>query len=275
MRTTVTIPSDSPGRPTALPDGLDHGRVQNSSVAGRMSRARPGRGRYASPVPQVLSVNVGAGAEEVYAKTRLTGIDKQPADGPVAVRSPGRRGVSGLAGDFIGDGRHHGGNRQAVYAFQREDLDRWQTELGRALPNGSFGENLTTVGVDLDQVRVGERWSVGDPGSDEALELVVTDPRIPCRTFAGFLAERGWVKRFTAEGRPGTYLAVVRPGVVRAGDEIRRTFVPDHDVTVGLLFRATTTERDLLPRLLEAREHLDAQTVALVESRETFVLDDA
>jgi MOSC domain-containing protein YiiM len=121
---------------------------------------------------------------------------------------------------------------------------------------------------------VGERWSVGDPDG-EPLELEVTDPRIPCRTFAGFLAERGWVKRFTADGRPGTYLSVVRPGTVRAGDEIRRTFVPDHDVTVGLLFRATTTRRELLPRLLGAREYLDAETLALVEGRQTFTLDDA
>lgn len=226
-------------------------------------------------MPQVQSVNVGAGAEKAYAKVKLTGIDKRPAEGPVTVRSPGaRRGVGGMVGDFIGDARHHGGDRQAVYAFQREDLDRWEAELGRRLPAGCFGENFTTVGIDLEQVRVGERWTVGDP-SGEALELEVTDPRIPCRTFAGFLAERGWVKRFTADGRPGTYLSVVRGGTVQAGDEIRRTFVPDHDVTIGLLFRATTTRRELLPQLLAARDYLDAETVALVERRETFALDDA
>ncbi len=221
------------------------------------------------------SVNVGAAVQKSYAKVRLTGIDKRPADGPVRVSAPGpRRGFSGVAGDFIGDERHHGGDRQAVYAFQREDLDRWQRELGRPLPNGSFGENLTTIDLDLEQVRVGERWTIGDPAG-EPLELEVTDPRIPCRTFAGFLAERGWVKRFTADGRPGTYLSVVRAGSVRAGDEVRRTFVPDHDVTIGLLFRATTTQRELLPRLLAARDYLDAQTVALVERQETFVLDEA
>ena len=232
---------------------------------------------YSVRVPQVLSVNVGAAAEKAYAKVKLTGIDKRPAQGPVAVRAPGpkRGGLgSGLVGDYIGDARHHGGDRQAVYAYQREDLDRWERELGRPLRDGSFGENLTTLGLDLAEVRVGERWTVGDPAG-EPLELEVTDPRIPCRTFAGFLAERGWVKRFTRDARPGTYLAVVRPGTVRAGDEIRRTFVPDHDVTVGLVFRATTTQRELLPRLLAAREHLDAETVRLVERQETFVLDDA
>lgn len=226
-------------------------------------------------MPQVLSVNVGAGAEKAYAKVRLTGIDKRPTGGRVTVRPPGpRRGVSGLVGDVIGDERHHGGERQAVYAYQREDLDRWEHELGRPLPSGSFGENLTTVGIDLEQVRVGERWSVGDRAG-ETLELTVTDPRIPCRTFAGFLAERGWVKRFAADGRPGTYLSVVRAGTVRAGAEIRRTFVPAHDVTIGLLFRATTTERELLPQLLGARDYLDAETISLVERHETFALDEA
>ena len=77
-------------------------------------------------------------ADKPYAKVRLTGIDKRPVEGPVAVRAPGpRRGDSAaLAGDYIGDERHHGGDRQAVYAFQREDLDRWERELGRPLPDG-------------------------------------------------------------------------------------------------------------------------------------------
>jgi MOSC domain-containing protein YiiM len=225
-------------------------------------------------VPQVQSVNVGAAAEKAYAKVKLTGIDKRAADGPVELRAPGpKRGVSGVVGDYIGDARHHGGDRQAVYAYQREDLDRWQRELGRDLPNGCFGENLTTVGIDLAEVLVGERWTVGDGG--DAVELEVTDPRIPCRTFSGFLEERGWVKRFTLDARPGTYLSVVRAGTVRPGDEIRRSFVPDHDVSIGLVFRATTTQRELLPRLRAARDHLDAETRDLVERNETLALDDA
>jgi MOSC domain-containing protein YiiM len=44
---------------------------------------------------------------------------------------------------------------QAVYAYVREDLDGWQAELGRALHNGVFGENLTTVGLDISGALVG------------------------------------------------------------------------------------------------------------------------
>ena len=231
-------------------------------------------------MPRVLSVNVSTGIEQPFStKTGMTGIDKRPVVGPVEVRPPGpkRGGLgSGLVGDYIGDARHHGGDRQAVYAFAREDLDRWEPELGRRLGDGTFGENLTTVGLDLADALVGERWVVGDPDDPErSVELQVTDPRIPCRTFAGWLSERGWVKRFTAEARTGTYLSVLRAGTVRAGDEITRTSVPDHDVTSGLLFRATTTQRELLPRLLAARDFLDAETLALVERNGSFALDDA
>jgi MOSC domain-containing protein YiiM len=49
---------------------------------------------------------------------------------------------------------------------------------------------------------------------------------------------------------PGTYLRVVREGAVRAGDPVVVEHRPDHDVTIGLTFRAMTLEPDLLPRLL-------------------------
>ena len=68
---------------------------------------------------------------------------------------------------------------------------------------------------------------------------------------SGYDATR-WVKRFTAEGRPGPYLRVVETGEIRAGDPLHVVHRPDHDVTVGLMFRALTTERSLLPRLLAA-----------------------
>ena len=148
--------------------------------------------------------------------------------------------------------------------------------LGHELPNGSFGENLTTRGLDVNAARVGERWLVGsvdDPAA--SVELEVTVPRIPCATFAGFLRERGWVKRFTARGRSGAYLRVVREGTVRSGDPVRVLSVPDHDVSVELVFRAITTERELLPRLLVARDHLAPDILALAEQRQAFALDDA
>jgi MOSC domain-containing protein YiiM len=153
-------------------------------------------------------------------------------------------GGSGLAGDELCDTRYHGGEAQAVYAYAREDLDEWAARLGRVLDNGVFGENLTTSGLDVTGAILGERWRIGS-----AL-LAVTAPRIPCRTFAGWLGERGWVRTFTQRAAPGAYLRVVEEGRVEAGDTVTVLDRPGHAVSVGAAFRALTTEHELLPRLL-------------------------
>lgn len=198
----------------------------------------------------VLSVNVGRARPTEHSSVRVTAIDKRPVDGPVDVRAPGpkRGGLgSGLVGDEVCDHRHHGGNDQAVYAFAREDLDRWATALGRPLGNGCFGENLTTTGLDVTHARIGERWRIGS-----ALVLEVSSPRIPCRTFAAWLGEHGWIKRFTEVARPGAYLRVIEPGPVQRGDAIDILDRPVHDVTIGVVFRALTREPLLLEPVLAA-----------------------
>jgi MOSC domain-containing protein YiiM len=204
---------------------------------------------YAAAMAQVLSVNLAVPRRD-GAMLRRTGIDKRPTTGPVLVRAPGDRASglgSGVAGDAVFDRRHHGGDDQAVYVYAREDLDRWAAELGRELPGGVFGENLTTAGVDVTGALIGERWRIG-----EELLLEVSVPRIPCATFGRWMDVPGWVRTFTRAALPGAYLRVLAPGEVRAGDVIELVHQPDHEVTIGLAFRAMTLERTLMPRLVEA-----------------------
>lgn len=200
----------------------------------------------------VLTVNVASPQPNPADESLLTGIGKQPTHDRVAVRPPGSAqdgGWSGIVGDFIGDRHFHGGDDQAVYAYAREDLDNWQPVVGHPIANGGFGENLTTSGVDVTNSVIGERWQVGGGGGPV---LEVSAPRIPCRTFAAWLDERGWVKTFTQASIPGAYLRVLSPGTVCAGDEIVVTDRPDHGVTTGLVFRALTTEPESLPKVLVA-----------------------
>ena len=204
------------------------------------------------------SVNVGQPRATVGTREQRTAIGKEPVDGPVLATR------LGLDGDAVGSPDVHGGVDMAVYAFAREDLHAWQRELGIQLPDGWFGENLTTYGIDVNAALVGERWRVG-----EAL-LEISKVRIPCNTFQIRMAEaggpdRGWVKRFTEEARPGPYFRVLEPGQIRAGDPIEVVRRPDHGITVTDMFRALTTEAALLPRLLE----IDG----LAESVRTKVLD--
>ena len=196
----------------------------------------------------------------------MTGIDKVPTSESVLVRAPGTKGDglgSGLVGDSVCDRRSHGGDTQAVYAYAREDLDYWESALGRSLPGGVFGENLTTMGLDVNGAVIGERWRIG-----AELELAVTVPRIPCGTFRGWIAERGWLRTFTRAARPGTYLSVVSPGHVRGGDQVAVVHRPAHGVTVAQVFRAITLEPELLPSILAADE-LEEETKAMARAGKT------
>ncbi len=198
---------------------------------------------------KLLSVNVGHPRPDPRNAATLTGIDKRPVDGPVRVTPAAAMGtgIVGLAGDRVYDVNHHGGPDMAVYAYAREDLDDWEAELNRPLPGGVFGENLTTAGLDVNGALIGERWRVG---ADVIVE--VRQPRIPCGTFQGWLAEAGWIKRFTQAARPGAYLRVIESGEICAGDGIAIVDRPEHDVSIGMVFRAVTLEPELLPRLLAA-----------------------
>ncbi len=195
----------------------------------------------------VRSVNVARPRPLPGRPEHISGIDKRPSAEPVQVRDPGdkRTGLgSGVVGDHVHERRHHGGTDQAVYAVAREELDHWGEVLGRELRDGMFGENLTTVGLDVDGALVGEVWRVGPD-----VRLQVTGPRIPCETFAGQMGVKRWVKRFTERGRTGAYLRVLAPGAVRAGDPVVVESRPEHDVSVPVMFRALTTQRHLMPLL--------------------------
>lgn len=203
------------------------------------------------------SVNVGTPRAAEWAGIGRTSIEKLPVAGTVAVRT------LGLDGDQVSDVKHHGGVDQAVYAFAREDLDRWAAELGRPIRDGQFGENLTTEGIDVNEAEVGERWRVG------SVELEVASIRIPCNDFKVWMGrsgydDRSWVKRFARRNRPGPYLRVVTEGQIAAGDEISVVHRPGHGVTVSTMFRALTTEAELLPELLKV-EGLVAQARAAAE----------
>ena len=188
---------------------------------------------------RVISVNTGRGKDAEWAgQLRRTAIDKRPVAGPVSV------GWLGLAGDEQSDTDNHGGREQALYAYAREDLDWWVERLSRELANGVFGENITTAGLEVTGALVGEVWQLG------TAVVQVTSSRIPCATFAGWLDERRWVKRFADAGRPGAYLRVLREGVVGAGDAVEVISRPEVRVTIAEAMTAFYGDAELMARLV-------------------------
>ena len=87
---------------------------------------------------QLISVNLGQ-EKIIQQGDRLvkTGIFKNPVEGPV------RATKLGFERDAVVDTKHHGGPDQAVYIYGAADYDWWSAQLGRDIPAGTFGENLT------------------------------------------------------------------------------------------------------------------------------------
>lgn len=61
---------------------------------------------------------------------------------------------------------------------------------------------------------------------------------------------------------------MLRPGTLCGGQAVHVVERRDHDVTVGLVFRALTTERDLRPRLLaEPRPRASVRETAVAQAQ--------
>lgn len=171
-----------------------------------------------------------------------TGIWKFPVVGRVPVA-----GVN-VGGDEQADLSVHGGADKAVYSYAVEDYAWWSLELGRGLGPGTFGENLTTRGVEVTRSIVGERWRVG------AVLLEVSEPRLPCWKLSLRMGDPHFLKRFAEALRPGAYLRIIEGGDLGAGDSVEVVSVPDHGVTIETVARFGLGEHGLASELLRAPE---------------------
>ena len=144
------------------------------------------------------------------------GLPKRPVSG-------GFIASLGLEGDRHAHPGIHGGPKKAILLIAAEVVEELQTR-GYPVVFGSLGENLTTRGIDVRSLRVGDRLRAG--GS----LLEVTQPRGPCSQLDVYdpnLKYEIYDQRVKARdhtsprwGMSGMYLSVVEPGPVSTGDII-------------------------------------------------------
>jgi len=153
----------------------------------------------------ILQVNVSFG-----------GLPKRP----IAL---GAIGQLGIEGDFHNHPQIHGGPRKAVLIIASEVVEEL-TARGYPLFYGALGENLTTRGLTIRDIRLGDQIRAGS-----AL-LEITQPRAPCSQLdiygpalkdelsddqvrAGDYTSPRW-------GLSGFYAQVLSPGQVQPDDII-------------------------------------------------------
>lgn len=183
---------------------------------------------------KLISINVGLPREVTWqGQTVTTGIFKEPVSGSVMLRT------FNLDGDQQADLTVHGGADKAVYGYPMEHYAYWRDKLpDQELPWGMFGENFTVEGLSEDSVNIGDRFQIG------AAELIVTQPRLPCYKLGLKFGRADMVKLFLASRRTGFYFAVLKEGVVKAGDTIELLRQDENKVTVADITRLYAFDKD-------------------------------
>jgi MOSC domain-containing protein YiiM len=129
----------------------------------------------------------------------------------------------GIRGDSWAHPQFHGGPNQALLLITSEGIGQLIAQGYPVFP-GALGENLTTLGLDRRQMRIGQRYRVGE------VVLEITKMRTPCATLNVYGAS---IKRAVYDaqvkannpssprwGLGGFYARVVRGGTVRSKDII-------------------------------------------------------
>ena len=129
---------------------------------------------------------------------------------------------------------------------------RSASRLGRTLPSGMFGENLTISGAREDAVQVGDLWRWGDA------VLEVAQPRMPCYKLGIKVGAHSVRTVLRREGRTGWYLRVLQEGTAPTSGPVEVEPCGDPRLTIARLNRALqqriplTRDELAVPALAEA-----------------------
>src|SRR2546429_1741501 len=113
---------------------------------------------------------------------------------------------------------------------------------------GMFGKKFTTQGFAEESILIGERFGIRETG------VMVTDPRMPCYKLGIKFGRPDIIKRFLASRRTGFYFAVVRGGMVGAGDPIELIGRAQQEISVADITRLYAFERNDVKALRRAIE---------------------
>jgi MOSC domain-containing protein YiiM len=138
-----------------------------------------------------------------------TGIYKYPVEAPIFL------GAEDVENDHVLDRRYHGGVDKACYLYSADHYSFWKNKYPAQLWQwGMFGENLTVAGLNESEIRIGDRFKIGEA------EVQVSQPRQPCFKLGVRFGDQKVVDDFWMLPYPGIYVRVLQAGNVRVGDEL-------------------------------------------------------
>jgi len=104
----------------------------------------------------IVSINIASPARvslDGGPKKIRSGIFKIPISEPIFLN------FLGFDGDGVGDPRTHGGKDMAVCAYCVDHFPYWKEKLQRNIVSGSFGENLSLMGMPETATSIGLKYN--------------------------------------------------------------------------------------------------------------------
>lgn len=166
---------------------------------------------FSKPSGKILSLFTGKAAV-LWPGRAASAINKHLAEGSLDLRE------DGFVQDQQADMKVHGGPEKAVHHYASEHMEFWRgvfpDHASQFVP-GCFGENVSTIGLDEDNLCLGDILSMG------TARVQVCQGRQPCWKLNKHTGLQEMAARFQKTARTGWYYRVLETGIVAAGDEMK------------------------------------------------------
>jgi MOSC domain-containing protein YiiM len=159
---------------------------------------------------KVIATNIGNPTTiHRNGKEEQTGIFKYPTNEALFL------GKTDVLKDTVIDRKNHAGIDKACYLFSADQYPYWKKMYPELEWDwGMFGENLTVIGLNEADIRIGDIFKIGS-----AL-VQVSQPREPCFKLGVRFGTQEILKQFIDHGFPGTYVRILEEGEVQRNDEL-------------------------------------------------------
>jgi MOSC domain-containing protein YiiM len=193
---------------------------------------------------QIISTNI---AQPTIIEWRgqevQTGIFKYEVETPIYL------GMEDVENDHVIERRYHGGTDKACYLYSADHYPFWKQKYPELKWEwGMFGENLTVGGLNESEIRIGDRYQIG-----EAI-VQVSQPRQPCFKLGIRLGTQSAVDEFWNAPYPGVYVRVLQSGNVGKGDHFILLETNSDSLSVSQvfsIFRKNFTDFNLIKKAIE------------------------
>ncbi|WP_078546643.1 MOSC domain-containing protein [Litchfieldia alkalitelluris] len=158
----------------------------------------------------------------------------------------------GILGDDVANHENHGGMERVVCYYPFEHYDFWEREFGQILSQAAFGENITGLNMQENEVCIGDIFEVGES------VLQITQGRYPCGTINKRNENSLLLKRIFETGYTGYFFRVLQEGKVTMDSKINLLTPHPKKVTVSsihhLYFHNSSPSLEEIENVLEIEE---------------------